>query len=290
MDDAWRRALAEGELAGSGCALAAPRHAPLGRAGIELGRRAGSSLEFRDHREYQPGDDLRHLDWGAYARSDRLIVKLFREEVHPHADILLDGSRSMALPDTAKARAAVGLAAALAAAAASSAFTHAVWLAGDGCAPLPHGSERPSAWEGIAFDSARSPAEALAAAPPRWRPRGIRILVSDLLWPGDPQVVVETLARGAAAAAVVQVLAAADLEPPARGNLRLVDHETEAVKEVFVDAAAERRYRETLERHQEGWREAARRWGAALVTVTAEEIAEGWNLGSLAAAEVLTVV
>ena len=289
MDDAWRQALAEGELAGSRCALAAPRHAPLGRAGIELGRRAGTSLEFRDHREYQPGDDLRHLDWGAYARSDRLIVKLYREEVHPHADILFDASRSMALPESAKARAAVGLAAVLAAAAAGSGYSHAVWLAGDGCTPLPHGGDRPATWGDFAFDSARTPAEALAAAPPRWRPRGIRLLVSDLLWPGDPQAVVEPLARGAAAAAVIQVVATADLEPAARGNLRLVDQETEEVKEAFVDSAAERRYRDAFARHQESWRSAARRAGAALVTVTAEEVAAGWDLGSLAAAGILTV-
>ena len=37
----------------------------------------GESMEFMDHREYQPGDDLRRLDWAAYARSDKMIVKLY---------------------------------------------------------------------------------------------------------------------------------------------------------------------------------------------------------------------
>ena len=69
--------LAEGQRAGARWRLAVP--APIGLAGDALGKRAGSSLEFQEHREYQPGDDLRHLDWAAYGRSDRLVVKRFRE-------------------------------------------------------------------------------------------------------------------------------------------------------------------------------------------------------------------
>src|SRR3974377_1070669 len=40
----------------------------------------GFSVEFSDYRNYQPGDDLRHLDWGLYARSDRLCLKRYRPE------------------------------------------------------------------------------------------------------------------------------------------------------------------------------------------------------------------
>ncbi|MBY0228590.1 MAG: DUF58 domain-containing protein, partial [Gemmataceae bacterium] len=62
-----RRWLAEGERAASRYALAVPRRAPGGQAGTALAQRAGSSLEFKDHRAYEPGDDLRHIDWNAYA-------------------------------------------------------------------------------------------------------------------------------------------------------------------------------------------------------------------------------
>src|SRR5574341_1539915 len=60
--------------------------------------RRGTSLEFADYRRYAPGDDLRYLDWGIYARTDRLYVKLFREEVDLFAYIFIDGSASMAYP------------------------------------------------------------------------------------------------------------------------------------------------------------------------------------------------
>ena len=48
------------------------------------------------------GDDLRRLDWAAYARSDKMIVKLYRQEVCPHLDIVLDGSCSMAVAGSEK--------------------------------------------------------------------------------------------------------------------------------------------------------------------------------------------
>ena len=110
-------------------ALEPPRTTSAPLAGLQLGRQAGASLEFRDHRDYQPGDDLRRIDWNAFARSDRLTIKLYREEISPHLDIVLDGSRSMALEGAEKARAAIGLAAAFAVAAENAGYSHNAWLA-----------------------------------------------------------------------------------------------------------------------------------------------------------------
>src|SRR5688572_6917418 len=82
-----------------------------GRSGELLGRGAGSSLEFQEYREYMPGDDIRHLDWGAFARSDTLMVRLYREEISPRTEILLDASRSMTSGGQIKPRIARQLAA-----------------------------------------------------------------------------------------------------------------------------------------------------------------------------------
>jgi uncharacterized protein (DUF58 family) len=60
--------------------------------------RRGTSLEFADYRRYSPGDDLRYLDWGIYARTDRLYVKIFREEVDLFAYVFIDASASMGVP------------------------------------------------------------------------------------------------------------------------------------------------------------------------------------------------
>ncbi len=289
MDESYRAYLAEGERVGLRYSLAVPRHVPSGLAGVQLGSRAGASLEFKDHRDYEPGDDLRFIDWQAYARSDRLTVKLYREEVNPHVDLLIDASASMALAGSAKPRAALGIAAAAVAAAANASYTHAAWLAADGCHRVRRGTDAPQGWEGIGFDHAGSLAEALGRMPPRWRPQGIRILVSDLLFMGDPLTTLEQIAHQASAAYVVQVLAAADADPPQRGNVRLVDSESGEVQEVFIDAAAQQRYRDNLARHQDNWQRACTRVGARMATLVAERLVGDWDLGELVAAEMLNV-
>ena len=55
----------------------------------------GFSVEFAQHREYVPGDDLRHLDWKVYGRNDRLYLKQYEQETNLRAYIMLDTSESM---------------------------------------------------------------------------------------------------------------------------------------------------------------------------------------------------
>ncbi len=290
MDTSYHQYLIDGQRVGMRYALAATRRSPLGLIGMQLGRRAGASLEFKDHREYQPGDDLRHIDWSAYARSDKLTVKLHHEEVNPHLDLLLDGSLSMSLADTAKAQAALGLAAVLTTAADNSSFTHAMYLARAVCTLVENGSDAPSAWAGMMLDHAGSLAETLHRHPPRWRPHGIRVLVSDLLFEAEPMTILQPLAHQAAAVFIVQVLARTDVDPPQRGNVRLVDCETHQLKEVFVDAVAQQRYRDNLSRHLGHWNSAARSVGASMVTLVAEDVVDDWNLSELVRAELLQMV
>src|SRR5215217_8125107 len=55
----------------------------------------GVSVEFADYREYSPGDDLRRLDWRAYARTNRHFIKQYEEESNLRATLLVDASASM---------------------------------------------------------------------------------------------------------------------------------------------------------------------------------------------------
>ncbi len=63
--------------------------------GLHRSPHRGFSAEFAELRGYRPGDDLRHIDWRMYARSDRFYVKQFEEETNLRAQILLDTSASM---------------------------------------------------------------------------------------------------------------------------------------------------------------------------------------------------
>src|SRR5580704_1487996 len=55
----------------------------------------GFSIDFTQHREYVPGDDLRHLDWKVLGRTDRYYLKQYEQETNFVAHLLLDGSQSM---------------------------------------------------------------------------------------------------------------------------------------------------------------------------------------------------
>ncbi|MEE8105687.1 MAG: DUF58 domain-containing protein [Planctomycetota bacterium] len=55
----------------------------------------GFSVEFAEHREYVPGDDIRHIDWKVYGKSDRFYIKQYEEETNLRAWIFLDVSESM---------------------------------------------------------------------------------------------------------------------------------------------------------------------------------------------------
>jgi len=63
--------------------------------GHHRSRRTGSGMIFTDYRPYSPGDDTRNLDWGAYLRLDRLILRLFEEEADLPVYVFVDASRSM---------------------------------------------------------------------------------------------------------------------------------------------------------------------------------------------------
>jgi uncharacterized protein (DUF58 family) len=65
-------------------------------SGLHRSPRRGFSVEFAEHRMYQPGDELRYVDWKILGRNDRLYVKQFEEETNLRAMIVCDTSRSMA--------------------------------------------------------------------------------------------------------------------------------------------------------------------------------------------------
>ncbi len=77
-------------------------------------RVVGSGIDFADHRQYTPGDDVRNLDWRVYRRTEKLFLKLYEEEEDLHIYFLVDTSRSMHLGEPNKWHLARKIAAALA--------------------------------------------------------------------------------------------------------------------------------------------------------------------------------
>jgi uncharacterized protein (DUF58 family) len=222
--------------------------------------RRGTSLEFADYRRYTPGDDLRYLDWGIYARSDRLYVKLFREEVDLFAYVFVDASASMAFPSSReKFFPASHIAAALSYVVLANHDHVKLHLLGSSFAaaasPFYRGRRRMT--DCIQFMTSREPdgplelARSLAEHLRRLRRPGKAILISDFLMPAaSVQQGLNLLRAFNLDIAVIQVLTRQEVDPPfARGGLNLVDSETHAEMRFQWDAGARRDYQDRLAHH-----------------------------------------
>lgn len=247
--------------------LLLPRTPHRGRSGDVRAHSVGASMEVHDFRNYQPGDDLRQLDWNAVARTGELVLRVRKDEVSPRVEVLLDASASMALTDEKAARTA------------ELALLFLTLAEQDRLEPrLLATAERPLHASGrtarerirqLTFGAKDELFAALRRAPPL-RPCGLRIVLSDFLFESPLDALVARLARDAAGLVLVQVLDREDVEPPAIEGARLVDSETaEALEQLFAPDVLER-YKSRLAAHQALLRGAAQRAGASLVTVVAD--------------------
>ena len=243
--------------------LALPRTPVGGRVGERIGAGTGSSLEFQEYRPYVNGDDLRHVDWAAYARSELLAVRLYREEVSPRIDIVIDTSRSMAVSEQ-KMRAYGELAGLLACACASTvADTRVIAAAGAEAQPLrrPEDIER-----ALTCDGHRS---ALEHGHLPLRRRSLRVVISDFLFPHDADALVSRVARDAAWLAVVQLTLRQEADPIVEGGRRLIDVEGHGELDLVIDEQAVADYRARFNRLRVGLSTASRRVGARYAHVVA---------------------
>ena len=78
-----------------GLFLAARQSASGSLTGLHRSTRRGTSIEFSEHKLYNPGDDIKHIDWRAFAKTDKLHVKQFEDETNLRIELLLDHSGSM---------------------------------------------------------------------------------------------------------------------------------------------------------------------------------------------------
>lgn len=236
---------------------------PHGRAGDVLSRGTGSSIEFQDHRVYSPGDDVRHLDWRAYARTGELTVKLYNQELLPRIDLLYDASSSMTV-DESKAALCLDLVSFFAGVATQQGFAVRVIELGD----------RPRVREidefrsiGCAFDGRLPLAGTIEPASALLRPGTLRFLIGDFLSPHDPAQLVRGLAARAGGLALFQVLAPDDADPPVGVAFRLQDAESAEAREIVLSTAVVDDYLARLQRLTNALETECRRAAARFTTL-----------------------
>ncbi len=254
------------ERAAAGLALKLPRVPHRGKVGEVRASSVGASMELHDFREYQPGDDLRHLDWNAVARTGDLILRVRQDEVSPRVEVLVDASASMGVsPD--KAARARELAAWACVLARRGGLEPSLVTAGR--APQKAAGATVRAVLGSLEMDGREPFDvALRHAPPLL-PCGLRVVVSDFLFETVPDRLAERLSRGASGLALLQVLDEEDLEPSGGHGAQLTDAETGEVLERILTQGVLDSYQERLAGHLRLWQVAARRVHAEWIQVGA---------------------
>ena len=243
--------------------LALGERARKGTAGSRLGPASGASLEFQDRRAYAPGDDVRHLDWKAFARTDQLLVRQYQEEIAPRVDLLVDASRSMGV-DPEKEQWTVDLAQALTWIGRESGLDVRIVLLAD---PVRRIDLADLEARGFECDARSALAELTRSASALLRPRSVRILLSDLLSPIEPVALVRGLRRQAGELTLVQLCSSEDTDPTHSDALRLVDSETGESLDLVVDDSLRAEYRDRFQSHRRALSEAARSLGARFVAL-----------------------
>ncbi len=230
------------------------------RPGSYSSPRRGTSLEFADYRRYSPGDDIRYLDWGILARTDRLYVKLFREEVDLFAYLFIDASGSMAYPSLReKFTPACHVGLALAYVVLSNHDRVKLHLLQDRspspASPFYRGRHRIT--DCIDFVSSLSPSGRVDLAPAlgehlkRIRRPGKAILLSDFLMPvAAYQNGLNLLRAFNLDISVIQVLSRQEVDPPfPRGALAVVGSEESEEIRLEWTPEARREYQTRLAQH-----------------------------------------
>ncbi len=213
----------------------------------------GQSGTFAGHRAYTPGDDLRFVDWNAYARTGELFMKLLEEEERRTITICLDCTASMTAGEPMRLVAAQRLAAILGGLALSR--LDGVCFAG-GAEPVTlHGPSALPRWLEVLSSVATADQQPLALlrTPLERGWQGTVLLISDFAQPDAVAPALALLRRHGLRCRGWLPQLREDVDPPHDGWLRFVDPETAVVETIEVDAAlreAMRRELATLRRHQ----------------------------------------
>lgn len=234
-------------------ALLTRRPLATGRPGRRRSPLAGSSMEFADYRRYAPGDDFRRIDWRAYARLERLFLRVFEAEENITVTLLIDCSDSMYYGTPAKIELAISLAAALAYVATKcedsvivGALTdrlvsfrragsgkNAIWSIGEFLTRLPRAGV--TDLNRALYDTGR-----VVNAP------GLTIIISDFLATEGYQTGVRAVRQLRQEVALLQILSPDEIDPDIQGDWQLRDSEGAGSVEVSASANVLQAYRERL--------------------------------------------
>lgn len=200
--------------------------------GNHKSRTYGSSCEFADYRDYVDGDDTTKLDWNAYARFDKLYLKLFLDERQMHTRIYIDASRSMEYGDPKKAERALLYAAVIAYLSVCEMDKVSVYVIKEKSVhEIIRSMVGKEAFlssinrlEEITFDGDSFISEALVPENVGFGD-GLSVIISDFLTDNDYEAAIDHLVGKRRDVFCLQILSMDELSPQARGKVHFFDSE-----------------------------------------------------------------
>ena len=237
-------------------------------AGERRSPRAARSPEFADFRPYVAGDDFRQIDWRAYARLERLMLRLYVAEEEASLNIVLDASASMEVGTPPKWPAGRRLAAALAFLGLSSMDRVAVGVLGDRRLRTPHLRGKDGVariWAFLGAIEPRGVARPSMLTELDWPRPGMTVVISDFFTEEAWTAAVAGLRRRRQEPLLWQLLAPEEESPTLAGDWKLVEAESELARELTITPALVAEYLANLAQHRSGIRRAAEGAGGRML-------------------------
>lgn len=207
-------------------------------------KKKGSGLEFADHRDYVPGDDFRSVDWNAYQRFGKLLVRLYEEEEDLSIYLLVDCSSSMGFGGGKKFDQARRLCAALAYVGLANLDRVTVVGVNDAViSRMPTTRGKGRIFKVFEFLSQLEPSgvtdlgAALKTFVAQHKRRGLAVLFSDLYDPAGFESGINMLRFNKFEPYVVELVDSSDARPALKGDVRIYDCETGEERELTVTDA-----------------------------------------------------
>ena len=218
----------------------------------------GTGMEFADYRAYEPGDDLRHVDWNIYARLDRLFIKLFHTDEDLPFVLLIDNSRSMEFGSPTKLMCAKQIAAALGYIALAHADSVTLYTCAERLSPLlppttskSQFSRLTKALNAIAASGETQLTECLKQLHTYQRRSGMVVVLSDFLDPRGYADGFKLLSGRGFALTAIHLVSPEEMDPqthlenrPTDGDWLVEDAETGETKAVTINAETLAQYKD----------------------------------------------
>jgi uncharacterized protein (DUF58 family) len=256
--------------------------------GHNRSRYSGSGQEFLDHRQFHHGDDLRAVNWRAYMRLERLILKMFQVEPRVPVRMLIDVSASMTTGTPSKFDYGRRLAAALSYVGLVRLETILLQPFSDGLNdPMTCGGGRHRFTPAVDFLTGLKPdgktnfMQVSRQFVSEYPQRGLLFIISDFLDDSECERALQFLADYGHEIFLIHLWGPEDRVPPWTGELELYDAETNAKLQINFDDEAREAYTESFDSYARALRQMARRKGGRYVGVPTDLSVEQAIFGSM---------